>query len=246
MGRTRSAASRALAAACALLAAAQGCATAARPERPLTPAEERMRAQAADFHRTVGEGVAAGALLGAMLGAATGAAVKGKKRGEGAAIGAAIGALAGGVAGGAAGAYYADKKRQYASAEMRLDAIIAELRQQNASLAALVESTRAVAADDRERLAAIERDLAAHRISRAQADRQLADIDANIRFLEQTVANLKRHEADWKEVAAHAIVDTGPMRMRELEAEIRRMEEQIRLMENELNALTSRRASVVG
>lgn len=236
---------RGLAIACAGLIGVSGCA-ATQPSRPLTPAEQRMRAQAADFNRTIAEGVVFGALLGAMAGAATGAAVKSKNRGEGAAIGAAIGALAGGLAGGIAGSYYADKKQQYANEEARLNSIVADLRQQNTELAALVDSTRTVVAEDQRRLDQINQDLAANRITRQQAQRQLADVDGNIRFLQQTVATLKERQADWKAVAESARSDTSSARIQQMDQEINRLEQQISLMESELNALTSRRASVVG
>lgn len=236
---------RAVALLCAGLIGVSSCAV-TTPSRPLTPEEQRMRAQAADFNRTIAEGVVFGALLGAMAGAATGAAVKSKNRGEGAAIGAAIGALAGGVLGGAAGSYYADKKQQYANEEQRLNSIIADLRQQNTELAKLVDSTRIVVAADQQRLNQIDQDLASKRISRQQAQRQLAAVDENIRFLQQTVSTLRERRADWQAVADNARADTASGRVQQMDQEIDRLEQQIRLMESELNALTSRRASVVG
>ena len=245
MSKPASTTFRALALARAGLIGAGGCAT-ATPSRPLTPAEQRMRAQAADFNRTIAEGVVFGALLGAMAGAAAGAAVKSKNRGEGAAIGAAIGALAGGVLGGAAGSYYADKKQQYANEEQRLDSILADLRQQNTELAQLVDSTRTVVAADQQRLGQIDHDLAARRISRQQAQQQLAEVDGNIRFLQQTVSTLRERRADWQAVADTARTDTSSARIQQMDQEINRLEQQIQLIEGELNALTSRRASVVG
>jgi len=222
-----------------------GCAASA-PSRPLTPQEARMRQQSKDFNRTIAEGVGIGILGGAAAGAGIGAAVNSRDRGEGAIIGAIIGGVVGGIAGGMTGKYYADKKATYANEEQRLDAIIADLREQNMSLAELVVATKTVCDADQQKLARIQSDLAAQRITRADADRQLAAIDDNREVLEATIADLKKRRGEWLEVANDARSDTSSNRIAALDAEIATLETRISEMESELNALNSRRASVVG
>jgi outer membrane murein-binding lipoprotein Lpp len=236
---------RAMAAAMAGIMLVGGCAATA-PARPLTPQEARMRAQSADFKRTIAEGVGIGMLAGAATGAGIGAAAYGKDRGQGAIVGAIIGGVMGGIAGGIAGNYYAQKKQAYANEEMRLDAIIADLQAQNTSLAQLVDATRTVVQADQQKLDRIQQDLAAQRITRAEADRQLAAIDDNRRVLDQTVRDLQKRKSEWLEVAAEARTDTSSARIASLDAEIATLESRIAEMQTELDALNSRRASVVG
>ena len=212
----------------------------------MSPEEQRMRQQASDFNRTIAEGVLLGALAGAAGGAGIGAAAHSKNRGEGALIGAAIGAVVGALAGGAAGKYYADKKQRYASEEQRLDSIIADLEKQNTEMEALVSSTHTVVAADKQKLDQIDAELAANKISKAQAQQRLASVDANIKFLGETIENSKKRRDEWKEVATKARADSNTAKIKQLDAQINRLEEQITLMEGELEALTSRRASVVG
>lgn len=241
----RSTSTRAVAAVMAGIMLLGGCA-ASQPTRPLTPQEARMRAQASDFKRTIAEGVGLGILGGAAVGAGLGAASNRRDRGEGAIIGAIIGGVVGGIAGGFTGHYYAQKKQSYANEEQRLDAIIADLQDQNRSLATLVDATKTVCQADEQKLAQIQSDLAAQRITRAQADRQLKTIDDNREVLEATLADLRKRQSEWREVANEARQDTNSNRIAELDSEIATLESRIAEMEGELNALNSRRASVVG
>ena len=237
---------RAVTAACAIAFTLSACAT-ARPTGPMTPEEQRMRQQASDFNRTIAEGVVLGALAGAAGGAGIGAAAHSKDRGEGALIGAAIGAAVGALAGGVAGKYYADKKQRYANEEQRLDAIIGDLQRQNTEMEALVSSTQTVVAADKQKIDQVNADLAANKISKAQAEQRLASVDQNVKFLGQTIENLKKRRDEWQEVADKARADTSKQaKIKELDSQINRLEQQISLMQGELDALTSRRASAVG
>lgn len=87
-----------------------------------------------DETRTKTEGTAMGAVLGGLVGAAAGAALDSGNRGRGALIGAGIGALAGGAAGYAYGSNVAERKKQYASEEDRLDGEIDVVRRYNTDL----------------------------------------------------------------------------------------------------------------
>lgn len=245
MPRPRTAKLRAFTALWGVVFALSACAT-ARPTAPLSPEEQRMRQQASDFNRTIAEGVVLGALAGAAGGAGIGAAANKQNRGQGALIGAAIGAAVGALAGGVAGKYYADKKERYANQEQRLDAIIADLQKQNTEMEALVSSTQKVVEADKQKIDQVNADLAANRISKAQAQQRLASVDDNVKFLGETIENLKKRRDEWQEVVDKARADSNTAKIKQLDAQINRLEQQIALMEGELDALTSRRASAVG
>jgi uncharacterized membrane protein len=228
------------------LLAFSACATMSKPNRPLTPEEERMYKQAQDYNKTVAQGILVGAVAGAAVGAGAGAAANSKNRGEGALIGMAIGAVVGALGGGAAGTYYAKKKQQYANKEQRLDAIIADLERQNAELERLVQSTQSVIEADTRKIDEISADLAANRISRKQAEQRLAAVDDNCEFLKQQIKSLKEARDEWIEVAEKARADTNSPKIQKMDEQISRLQLQIGALESELDALTSRRASVVG
>lgn len=211
--------------------------------QPLTPAEQRMRAQADDFNRTLVEGVAIGAVAGAALGALAGWAAGG---GRGAAIGAGAGAVGGGLLGGAAGTYYAQKKQQYANSEDRLDAMIAEAKADNAKSETLLQDTRTVVRSDMQKLDQVQREVAARRMSQAQAQKELASVDANRSALQRSIGALTKRRDEWRQAAAEAKRDTSAKQVAQLDAEIQKLDQQISLMQTELNAINARRASVVG
>lgn len=127
--------------------AAQSGAAAAESSAPLTPAEERLRRQSKAFQRTVWEGALIGAGAGALWGVLAGDDTKGILTKT--AIGGAVGGLA--------GAYIASKQKAFASEEDQLDSMIADVRQSNRDAEALIASLREVIAEDRARLAAVER-----------------------------------------------------------------------------------------
>jgi hypothetical protein len=214
--------------------------------RPLTAAEERMRSQAEEYNRTIAQGVAVGAAAGAGAGALAGlAACRGKL--ECILIGAAVGAVLGAGLGGFGGKYYADKKERYANEETRLDAITVDFRNNNRKLEDEVGNIRTVMIDNKKRIEAVKQDLAAQRMSAEQARKELATIDSNRAFLQGRVDELKKLRNDFREVAQQARADSGNNpRVAQMDSEINAMERQITRLQGELDALSARRASVVG
>lgn len=113
----------------------------------LTPAERRMREQSRAFQRTVWEGVLIGAGAGTLWGVVQRDDAKDvlKK------------ALIGGAVGGLAGAYIAHKQKQYSTKEDQLNAMVTDVRESNKQTQELIASAREVIAEDRRRLAAVEK-----------------------------------------------------------------------------------------
>ena len=236
----RSLAQRAGVAPLALSLFLTACATApAHLERPLTPAEQRVRDQGSDFNRTIGEGAALGALVGAAIGAAAGG---GKWQNI------VAGAGAGAVAGGAGGYYYANKKERYFNEEERLDAILVDMRADNQKLEALVADAHTMITADNAAIDQTEHDLAAKRISLAQARKRMAAVDDNRAVLEKTIGGLKERRDEWRRTAAEARRDAGASpKVAEMEREIGTLETQVTRLQRELDQLTTRRrSSVVG
>lgn len=210
-----------------------GCAT-TRDEASMTPAEKRMREQAATFNQTIAEGAALGCVAGMLIGVlASGRG--GGERGRGIALGCAAGA----AVGGAAGYYVADKQEEYASTEERLEAMTTDVRADNQRLADLIDASRQVIATDTKTIERLEKQIAAGQISREKARTQLADVDDNTKYLEQTVANLKKRHEEY--AIARGKTQGSKQKLATMDAEISRLEQQISVLEKDLDSLVQRR-----
>ncbi len=205
-----------------------------RPVPVRSPSEDRLYQQGQAFDSTVAEGCVMGATVGALLGYLL---APRDKRGT-YAVG---GALAGGALGCGSGMWLAKSQQQYAMTEQELDAMASELRQQNTQLAGLVDSARQVIAADKAKIARIDKDLAAGRISLAEARTEMGSVDGNRQYLEQTLANLKREQSNWKQAAARVRQQPNQARAAEIDREVVRLERQVASLESELDSLVKRR-----
>ena len=112
------------------------------------------------FRRPLWEGVLIGASAGALWGVVQGKDTEGiLKR-----------ALIGGAAGGLAGAYVATKQKQYSDKEDQLDSMTADVRKSNKETEDLIGSARQVLAEDKRRLASVERRYKAGQASQSDLD----------------------------------------------------------------------------
>lgn len=211
------------------------CQIPTEPDRPLTPAETRMREQKKDFTMTVAGGLFAGAAAAAA--AASICVALGQCQKD------AIwkSAIAGAAAGTAAGYYMAQKKEKYATEEAALDSAISDIKADNARMETMVADTKTIVEADTKKLDRIDADVKANRITRQQAKEQLAAVDDNRRFLKETIAELEQGQNDWREVA-DATRKEDPAKAAEMDAQIKKLEERVATMKTELDALNNRRS----
>lgn len=139
--------------------------------------------------------------------------------------------------------YYLDQRRaEYSNQEQRLNAMIADVQEDNRKLANLTQTARTVMAEDRAQIAQLQKDIAANRVQKAQAEQQLAEIDANARYLQKTLADLRAREKQWRKVAASE--QANGARVDTLNAEINQMQRQIASLESELDLLFQQRSAI--
>jgi hypothetical protein len=148
----------------------------------LSAAEQRMREQSRGFDRTVWEGTLTGAAGGAVWGLIGGGDTSDVVRDV--AIGAALGSLS--------GAYVARKQKQYADKEDQLQAMILDVRESNEDAEAFIASVRAVIAEDKRRLAAIEKQHRQGGVAHPQLQREKERIDANRQVVVKAVDGAKQ------------------------------------------------------
>ncbi|MBP8237219.1 MAG: hypothetical protein KAX63_05820 [Pseudomonas sp.] len=139
--------------------------------------------------------------------------------------------------------YYLDNQRsQYANAEDRLDATIADVRKDNQELQMLSDTARTVIADDKRKIEQIKRDIASNKVQREQAQKQIATIDANTAYLKKSLADVRTKQQEWTKVAA-AERNSGA-RTDTLDAEIGKMQKQVAQLESEIDQLYRQRSSI--
>jgi septal ring factor EnvC (AmiA/AmiB activator) len=139
--------------------------------------------------------------------------------------------------------YYLDQRRsQYSNTEQRLDAMIADVREDNRKLQNLTQTARTVMAEDKQQLAKLKQDIAANKVEKTRAQQQIAEIDANTKYLKETLADLKAREKQWREVASSERASGA--RVDALDAEINRMQQQIASLESEIDELYQQRSAI--
>lgn len=142
--------------------------------------------------------------------------------------------------------YYIDYQRsQYADAEQRLDALIADVRADNQKLQNLTVQAQQVLSQDKNTLASIQQGIKRKTLEKSQAQAQVVQIDANTQTLNKTLADLKSRHQQWQDVAKS---ERGQSPKAEaLDAEISRMQKQIvTLQQNVDNVAQQRTALALG
>jgi hypothetical protein len=204
-----------------------------------------------NYFETVGVATVAGAFLAALLGAATGAILS-KDSGSGAATGAVIGGVAGGALGAASGVQTAEQKKFYAVQLARYDCQLEAARTENANLKASGEALQTSVDTLSKQLDQLEDDYANKRITKAEAEKELAKIDADSAALKNRMGSMKADTDQYQQLASQTQdmaqgtrrkIDEA--RVDELDRQIADMRDQNENLEREYDKLVERRKAVV-
>jgi len=183
---------------------------------------------------------AQGCLMGALGGALLGNRLNSRNRSQGALIGAAAGCAAGMGAN-----YYMDNKRaQYANTEDRLDAYIADLREDNNELQSLSTAAREIIDEDQRTLAQIREQIASGQVQQEQARRQLARVDANRAALEQRLAEKRATREEWVKLAEDESNSGDRARLDQINAEISKLAQVEDELQAQMDAVYGQRSSI--
>ncbi|HHJ16969.1 MAG TPA: hypothetical protein ENJ80_09760 [Gammaproteobacteria bacterium] len=200
---------------------------------PMTASEQKLREEGKSINTS---GLQACLISAGAVGTAT-YLLTGDK---GKAIGGAIVACGVGVG---ANYYLQNKRQQYANGEQRLQAMIEDVRKDNARLSRIIQSAGEVVAEDRQRIDEIDKAYRAKQITLEQAQEKMRSVDDNKAYLEQTLANLRKREEEWKQVAEdERKQQPNSKKMVEMDKEIGKLQEQIASLEEDLNILINRRS----
>ena len=139
--------------------------------------------------------------------------------------------------------YYLDQRRsEYSNQQQRLDAMLADVEADNRRLQNLNQTAATVLAEDRSALAQIKKDIAQKKVDTVTAKQRLQEVDANTKFLQDTLADLKRRQQQWREVAQEE--KAAGANVAKLDAEINSMQTQIASLQAEIDSLFQQRSAI--
>ncbi|HHT7855467.1 hypothetical protein [Pasteurella multocida] len=181
-----------------------------------------------------------GAAGGAVLGAGV-ALLSGKDAGTAAAVG---------VAGAAAGCgalmgtnYYLEKQRKaYAKKEDRLNAYIAETRKNSDMVRKATAKAKRQLDKNNKALANLNKQLKSGAIQQADAKKQLAQIDADIKAAQNNLVAMKKRAQTLREVASKE--KSSGLNVSRFEAEIASLNKQITTYERLVDASSKQRSAI--
>ena len=140
------------------------------PNSELSPSQIAMRQRTEALNATIWQGVGFGALIGAVAGA-----IMSEDRAKGALMGGAAGAAVGGLAGN----YVATKQEAYGNHLDVLEAMVVDVRRKNGEAAEAIKSMRDVVAEDRRKLAALNKRYASGAIPEREYRRGIEIVQAD-------------------------------------------------------------------
>lgn len=219
-----------------------GGSTAAAPAAPLSPAEQRLRADEQRMQKSVIGAVFTGAIAGAaacaLAAKLTGGSASNVRRSA-----ATCAAIGGGLLG--VDAYRHEKLRQAKNNE--IDAIQAaanDVKTDNENMRTYLATTQQVLDEDRARLASLKGDVAAKRKTVAEADAERQRAETNIKSMNNALAAAKKNRSDYQQASAKF---QGTIQQKSaLDAQLAEMDRQVRQLETTIasynQALTVSRA----
>ena len=185
----------------------------------LSPDEKRLRAQEDEFNTTVAGGVAVGALVGALIGALAGGDAKSGL------IGAGVGAAAGGVA----GSYVANKKKQHATEQARIDSVRKDVEKDNQKVAQMISVTERVIDKNKTELQQMKRMVASGAKKRSDMSALLTKVTGHRDSVNKSIAGLKKRKTQYFQAS-----DSNSNANVETRAEISKLENQISKLEKQV------------
>lgn len=209
-----------------------------KPDPRLTSGEQSRL-----FSSSAAQGCGVGALTGAGLGALAGALAGDSKK-------VLIGAAAGGAAGCAAGIatnYYLDSlKKDYATTADRLQAMDKDISKDTADVAKTSAAMKEVISDNHAALTKISLQKDNAGFDKASANKELAQVDTNIKVMKDKIKVMKEKTAGYKVALQDQKTDNAADKgkMKTLNTEYSQLNGQITALESEANGLYSQRQAI--
>ncbi|PHM68908.1 Chromosome partition protein Smc [Xenorhabdus sp. KJ12.1] len=141
-----------------------------------------------------------------------------------------------------ANAYLDSQRKKYSSREQLLAAAIKDIKAENERIQNATVVVKEVIQADKRTLASINKDIAAKTVKKAQMQKQLKGLDANITYLRNTIKEMKEHEKQWADVSVQMIKDGA--KTKNLNKQIAQMRKNIGMLQQELDSLYEQRTAI--
>ncbi|WP_130834848.1 hypothetical protein [[Erwinia] mediterraneensis] len=209
-----------------------------KPDPRLTSGE-----QSQFFSSSAAQGCGVGALAGAGIGAVAGALAGNSKQ---ALVGAAAGGAAGCVAGLATNYYLDSLKKDYATTADRLQAMDKDISKDTADLAKTTTAMKEVIRDNHATLTKISLQKDKAGFDKAGANKELAQVDANIKVMKDKIKVMKEKSAAYQVALKEQKTSsaTEKARLKTLNTEYSQLNSQIRVLESEADGLYNQRQAI--
>lgn len=142
--------------------------------------------------------------------------------------------------------YYLDQRRsQYSNTTERLNAMSGEVQKETAKVAERTTTLQRVIADDKQQIAAIQKNIKAKTVDKAKAEKDLANIDQNLVLMRRDLNNMKTNVTEFEKVAqAERASGTSQAEVKKVEAEIAKMNTKVVALQQEVDGLYSQRSAI--
>lgn len=212
----------------AALALLPACATtggkvtdSAAAETSLTPAQRQMRERNEKLRMTVVEG----ALVGAGVGALIGTVATGGSR-DGALIGGVIGAGLGTIA----GSIISENQKEAGERLDTIQGLTASIRTKNEETEAAIQGINEVIAEDKRKIALLNKQLKANKIEQSKYKQELALIQADQEEIRKTAKSLNAQVEAYEKKAAVVGKDASPKDTKALKENMDKMKANVKRM----------------
>lgn len=142
--------------------------------------------------------------------------------------------------------YYLDQRRaQYADTTQRLDKMTSDVQLETAKVAQRTDTLQRVINDDKQQIAAIQKDIKAKTLDKAKAQRDIASIDTNIGLMRKDLSNMKTRVTEFEKVAQLERQNgSSQAEVQKVEAEIAKMNTKVVALQQEVDGLYSQRSAI--
>ncbi|CAM3616296.1 hypothetical protein CCOS865_00329 [Pseudomonas reidholzensis] len=142
--------------------------------------------------------------------------------------------------------YYLDQRRsQYADTTQRLNAMTGEVQKETDKVAERSNTLQRVIADDKQQIAAIQKDIKAKTVNKAKAQQDIANIDQNLGLMRKDLTNMKSRVSEYQKVAeAERQSGSSQADVKKVETEIAKMNSKVVALQQEVDGLYSQRSAI--
>lgn len=139
--------------------------------------------------------------------------------------------------------YYLEQQRKtYSDKEERLNAYIDAVRKDTEEVKILSDSAKRVLTKNAQTLKSLDAKLKSGKIAKTAAEQQLAEVDANIKYLNDKLVKMKETEKNWREVSAQE--KSGGMKVKKLDTQIKALNKQINVLERQVATVSKQRTAI--